>query len=146
MIFIRQIEETAYPTNMGSERTVEIREFKEVIDVWEHSRVLSFGGYMTPVDKGGYEESCKYIKWLLDSRQPFVLAVGLMDHETEDITGDIEEGEHGVTVITFQAIEDYEWESYLVEPPDQERDPAIEGVGNPYDYNEEELPDDPFMG
>ena len=60
---------------------------------------------MTPVDKGSCEASCEYIKQLLDSRQPFVLAVGLMDHETEDIPIDLEEGEHGVTIIVFQAIE-----------------------------------------
>ena len=103
MIFIREVHEIARPGNRGSERTVEIRDFKEVIDVWEHSRILSFGGYMTPVDKGGCEESCEYLQGLLDKREPFVLAVGLMDPETEDITGELEEGEHGVSIITFQA-------------------------------------------
>ena len=136
MIFIKQIEETAYPGNRGSERTVEIREFKEVIVVWEFSRVLSFGGYMTPVDKGGCEESCEYIQGLLDNHAPFVLAVGLMDHETEGITGTLDEGKHGVSVITFQAISAEEYESLVTEPPAQEYAPAIEGVGDPYNYDE----------
>ena len=150
MIFIREVHEITRPGNRGSERTIEIREFKEVIDVWEWSRVMSFSGHMTLVDKGGCEESCEYIQGLLDSKEPFILAVGLMDHETEGITSDLEEGEHGVIVITFQAISAEEYESHVTEPPDIEYDPASEGVGDPYNYDEStpvyDLPDDPNLG
>lgn len=41
----------------------------------------------------------------------------------------------------------YPASGYPEEPPDQEYDPAIEGVGNPYNYNEDEIVEDydPFM-
>lgn len=143
MIKIKEVSDIITPMAYDCEQHVNYYEFREVIDAWEATRLLSFMGYHTPSDQGGHGPSCEYLQRMIDKGEAFVVGTNVIDHtDDEALAGiDIEEGQHVIGIVTWHPIKD---DVEAEEPPDQEYDPAVEGVGSPlYDDQQSHVTDNP---